>query len=44
LASSAASEFVCDFDPQLMVLFGPDHYDGFSARGPDRPAPRIRAD
>ena len=28
-AFAAARTFVRDFDPQLVVLFGPDHYNGF---------------
>ncbi|OUS79932.1 3-(2,3-dihydroxyphenyl)propionate dioxygenase, partial [Rhodococcus sp. NCIMB 12038] len=28
-AISAVREFVRDFDPQFLVIFGPDHYNGF---------------
>jgi 2,3-dihydroxyphenylpropionate 1,2-dioxygenase len=28
-ALEQAREFVCDYDPQLVVIFAPDHYNGF---------------
>ena len=28
-AIAAAREFVTDFDPELVVIFSPDHYNGF---------------
>ncbi|MCG5434210.1 3-carboxyethylcatechol 2,3-dioxygenase [Mycobacterium sp. MYCO198283] len=31
-ALSAAREFVADFDPELVVIFSPDHYNGFFYR------------
>ena len=29
MALGGARKFVAEFDPQLVVLFGPDHYNGF---------------
>jgi 2,3-dihydroxyphenylpropionate 1,2-dioxygenase len=29
MALGGARKFVADFDPELVVLFGPDHYNGF---------------
>ena len=31
-ALAAAREFVADFDPELVVIFSPDHYNGFFYR------------
>ncbi len=28
-AIARAREFVCDYDPELVVIFSPDHYNGF---------------
>jgi 2,3-dihydroxyphenylpropionate 1,2-dioxygenase len=28
-AIAQAREFVCDYDPELVVIFSPDHYNGF---------------
>ena len=28
-ALDGARAFIADFDPELVVLFGPDHYNGF---------------
>src|ERR1700685_3361743 len=29
MALGGARKFIAEFDPELVVLFGPDHYNGF---------------